>query len=81
MPSLNTARACCSALVHNNKLYVAGGVSEGDVYTGSVERWDFLTGNWEQVQQLKHARANAVLIEYEGKMLGKEVIDISKNKT
>ena len=80
MPSLNTARACCSALVHNNKLYVAGGFSQG-TYMRKVEVWDFTNKGWEEINSLNYERADAVLIEFEGKMLGKKEIDISKNKT
>ncbi|PAV58488.1 hypothetical protein WR25_17095 [Diploscapter pachys] len=75
---LITARTRCSALVYNNKLYVAGGYS--GVYMRSVEVWDF-TGSWKETKPLNYARADAVLIEFGGKMFGKKEIDILKNKT
>ena len=78
MPSLTTARSCCSALVYNDKLYVAGGYS--GVYVQSVEVWDF-TGSWKKIKPLNHPRADAVLIEFGGKMFGKKGIHILKNKT
>ena len=78
MARLITARTRCSALVYNNKLYVAGGYS--GVYMRSVEVWDF-TGSWKETKPLNYARADAVLIEFGGKMFGKKEIRILKNKT
>jgi len=62
---LITARTRCAALVYNNKLYVAGGYS--GVYMRSVEVWDF-TGSWKETKPLNYARADAVLVEFGGKM-------------
>ena len=75
MVRLITARTRCSALVYNNKLYVAGGRSESGSYMQSVEVWDF-TGSWKEIKPLNHPRADAVLIEFGGKMFGKKGIHI-----
>jgi len=62
---LITARTRCAALVYNNRLYVAGGYS--GTYMRSVEVWDF-EGAWREARPLRYARADAVLIEFGGKM-------------
>jgi len=78
-PNLSIARTNCSALIFNNKLFVAGGRQGSAGCLASVEYLDILSafGAWKQTRPLNFPRADGVLIEYKGFMFKKK----KKNNT
>ncbi|KAL9396237.1 hypothetical protein Peur_010490 [Populus x canadensis] len=72
MASMSTGRAYCKTSILNNKLYVVGGVSQGQgrlTPLQSAEVFDPCTGTWSDVPSMPFSRAQLVPTAYLSDML------------
>ncbi|KAF9687280.1 hypothetical protein SADUNF_Sadunf02G0077200 [Salix dunnii] len=72
MTSMSTGRAYCKTSILNNKLYVVGGVSQGQgrlTPLQSAEVFDPSTGTWSDIPSMPFSRAQLVPTAYLSDML------------
>jgi hypothetical protein len=65
MPPMFGPRSDASAVVHNGRIYVCGGMSFGTCMV-SIECYDSATGRWTQGPLLSSARAKLSAVSYNG---------------
>lgn len=61
---------CFQVTVFGNYLYVVGGMSEGDVYLNTAERYDPKINKWTEIQSLSTGK----YLMGAGNLMGKFVI-------
>ncbi|XP_058496352.1 kelch-like protein 40b [Solea solea] len=67
LPPMKTARSLFGATVHNNKIYVAAGVTD-DGLTDSVEVYDIATNKWSDFTVFPQERSSLNLVSLAGRL-------------
>ncbi len=69
-PAMHTPRGGAAAVKWENYIYVFGGKSMNNMVLNTVERFDLVSGNWENqvVPPFEKPRYNAAAIVYDGKI-------------
>jgi len=66
-PQLQDERANATAIVYDNRIFIIGGRDESDVYK-SVETWDGVQNEWQEVHDLREERDGPTSAIFQGKL-------------
>ncbi|KAG7224914.1 hypothetical protein INR49_014830 [Caranx melampygus] len=67
LPPMKTARSLCGATVHQDKIYVAAGVTDNGL-TNSVEVYDIATNKWSDFTEFPQERSSLNLVSLAGSL-------------
>ncbi|KAM9304863.1 kelch-like protein 41 [Gastrophryne carolinensis] len=67
LPPMRTARSMFGVAIHNNKIFIAGGVTEEGL-TASVEAYDIASNKWETITEFPQERSSINLVSLSGSL-------------